>query len=487
VNHLDIAFAARAFTAGRAIRSATVRHRRLVAKPIAIVAHQLGGEQFSVAAIGWGEQVGSMQSAIPGEPRNRELFFDSIFPLAKWFNARFEAPAADRETIVRNDYKFTLARTAPQVLVTNRATAELLGRLGRRLAYLSTDGPHAVAPELVRFGRHLRFLWDHHSFPGQQIIITMTDLMNAHWATPQSSFERQALPALDAFIEPPAGQCGFEAAGRSELEPIGPMADGEAEERLMPLVERFNADRKRSTDPAIIAPLRAPIEKHYQPLLSRAWELLWRCRDRELTFPEAASVGRRGDADRDAYTRHIDWLNRVGLRRTRQSPRQAAMMFRNIEEAGRLLEAEEACDDPLKMAAYVLVDKAVRGRIVAVDPNHSEPGPKRMVRRPLVTLRSPDPCTIPAGRELWWTEQADGREYVVDRVTPHGRGSDVVLKLMTSSDVPLPTVGEGACFSVHSTSSKWLSKLPDTDPWTHVASSPLSVPLPLDESLTPES
>jgi hypothetical protein len=360
------------------------------------------------------------------------------------------------------------------MVVANGATVELLGRLGRRLAYLPTDGPRPADPALVRVGRHLRFLWDHYAVPGQQLVVALTALMNAHWATPQSAFERQSLPALDAFIDPPSGTSGFDAGAAAELHPVGPLPDGDDEKHLIPLVEQFNAAREGKTDPAVVNPLLAPILDHYRPLVRRAWDLVWRCRARETALPEAPSVGRRWDVDRIAYTRHIDWLARNGLRRTRQSARQTATTLQNLEEAGRLLEAEEACDDPLRMAAYVLANKAVRGTIVVVNPNHTEPGPKRIVRRPLVTLRSPDACLIPAGRELWWTGQPDGKEFVVVDVSPRpGGGSDVVLKLMTSSGtMALPTVGCRACFSAHSTKPAWLGKLPDDDPWTHRAAEP---------------
>ena len=233
---------------------------------------------------------------------------------------------------------------------------------------------------------------------------------------------------------------------------------------------------------------RYGVTAHYGPLLRRAWDLLWRCRDREAALPEARSVGRRWDADRDAYTRHVDWLNRNGLRRTRQTPRQAATTLRNLEEAGRLVEAEEACDDPLRMAADVMANKAVRGTVVAVDLTHREPGPKRMVTRPLVTLRSPDPCLIPVGRDLWWTGQPDGKEFVVEGVTPApGGGSDVILKLMTSSGTTgLPARGHTACFSVHSTSPAWLGTLPDEDPWTHRAAVPPTPAEPIEDTTPSE-
>ncbi len=207
MNHLDIAFAARAFAAARAVRSSTVRHRRLVPKPIGVVLWQLGAEPFSAAAIGWGESHAQPHMAVAGEPRNRDLAFAALLDFAKWFNPRFEAHYADRETLTRGKSTITVARTAPQIVVANLATVELLGRLGRRLAYLPTDGPRPADPALVRLGRHLRFLWDHCSTPGQQLVVAMTDLMNAHWATPSRRLNGSPFPPwTPSSSHPPASQ-----------------------------------------------------------------------------------------------------------------------------------------------------------------------------------------------------------------------------------------------------------------------------------------
>ena len=482
MNHLELALVSRAFTAGRAVRSSTVRHRRLTTRPTVVVLWQLGAEPFTPAAIGWGDDYSKPQMAVAGEPRNRDLAFAALLRFAKWFNPRFEGHAIDRETLTFGERQYTVARTAPQVLVANRATADFLGRIGRRLAYLPTDGARPADPALVRLGRHLRFLWDHHAHPGQQLLVPLTDLMNAHWATAQSAAERESLGALAAFVDPPAGLTGFDASEAAELEPVGPVPDGGDDQRLMPLVEQFNSARQGSTAAETVAPLLAPTIAHFRPMLRRTWELVWNCRRREEELAEAASVGGRWDGDRQAYTRHIDWVAQNGLRRTRQSPRQAAMTLRNLEEAGRLLQAQEACDDPLRMATYVLANKAVRGRVVRVDETHTEPGPKRPVRRPLVVLRSPDPCVIPVGRELWWTGQPGGREFVIDAVREWGGGSEVVLKLATSSAAArLPRAGDVACFSVHSTQPAWLATLPHEEPWTHRAAVPVPPPNPIED------
>jgi hypothetical protein len=483
MNHLDAALAARAFREGKALRTARLRHRRLIDGPMAIVLWQLGAEPFSAAAVGYGCSPADRACRVAGEPRSRDLAFQAVLPFARWFNERFERHAASRETVTRGNFTFERARTAPQVIVANSATAEMLGRLGRRLAYLPTSGPRPAEEALVRLGRHLLFLRDRRAVPGQQLLVAMTELLGEHWATPQSELEQQSLPALDAWIEPPAGLHGFEAAARVEDLGVGPVPSGDEDERLGPLVERFNQLRGKGTDPAMVRPLLAPVYEHYKPLLLRAWELLWRCRDREAVYPEAPSVARRWDEDRDAYTRHMDWMARSGLRRTRQTPRQAALTLRSLEEATRLLEAEEACDDPLRMLPCVLENKAVRGMVERVDRDHKELAKRKAVRRPLVVLCSDDPCRMPAGKKLYWSEDPGGKEFLVHRVEPLlGGGARVTLKLMTSRDTTgTPAVGMDACFSVHHTARGRPAELPRNDPWTHRPATALAAAGPIED------
>jgi hypothetical protein len=483
MNHLDVALAARAFRHGRALRSARLRHRKLEDAPLAIVLWQLGAEPFSAAAVGYGSSEADRACRVAGEPRSRDLAFQAILPFARWFNDRFERHAAARDTVTRGSYTFERARTAPQVLVANAATAELLGRLGRRLAYLPTSGPRPAEEALVRLGRHLLFLRDRRAVPGQQLLVAMTEILGEHWATPQSELERQSLAALDAWVEPPAGVHGFEAAARVEELGVGPVPSGGEDERLGPLVDRFNHLRGKSTDPDVVRPLLSPIYEHYKPLLLRAWTLLWRCRDREAAYPEAPSVARRWDDDRDAYTRHMDWMAKSGLRRTRQTPRQAALTLRTLEEATKVLEAEEACDDPLRMLPDLLENKAVRGVVERVDRDHKEVATTKAVRRPLVVLRSADPCRMPPGKKLYWSQEPGGKEFLVHRVEAlAGGGSRVTLKLMTSRDTTgTPAVGSEACFSVHSTSRGRPPELPRDDPWTHQPAAGLATVGPIEE------
>lgn len=466
MNIFGAALAARSYEQGHALRTARYRHRRLLAEPLAIVLWQLGAEPFSAAAVGWGSRPDDLTLAVTGEPRNRDLAFSSLLPFARWFNRRFAAHSG-REG------------EAPQVLVANGATADLLGRLGRRLAY---PGPRPVDTELVRLGRHLLFLEQHRAAPGQQLLVVLTDLLNAHWATALSAPESQSLAALDAYVEPPRDTHGFHAAADAEVHAVGPVPAGDADERLYPLVEKFNRDRGKSTDPAVIAPLLRPIYDHYLEMTRTTWDLLWRCQARERRHPEAPSVGRRWLEDCRAYQWHMNWLAQNGLRKTRQSARQAALTLCRLEEATRLVEAEEACDDPLRMAPYILDNKALRGRVVCLDLEHREMAEKKMVKRPLVTIESDEPCLMPAGKELWWSAHAQGPGYEVQRVLPGAGGrTRVVLKLMTSAKGSLPTVGAQACFSIHKTEERWTAKLPEDTPWTHVSSRPPSEPAPIED------
>lgn len=466
MNHLGATLAAWALRDGHAYRLARFRHRRLSAQPLALVLWQLGAEPFTAAAVGFGEAPSDRHLVVAGDPRNRELAFAALLPFARWFCEHFEAPAARREILLGLDFGLAPATAAPQVVVANSASVEMLGRLGRRLAYLPVDGPRPAHPQLVRLGQHLLFLYRHASRPGQQLLVAMTELLADHWATPQSDLERGSLAALDAYIDP--GRLhGFMAAAAAEQDPLGPVPDRGDDVQLEPLLGAFNERRSGRTDAATVRPLLAPIVEHYRPLVRRTWDLMWRCFERELEWPEAASVGRRWTDDRDAYLAHIDWIVQNGHRRTRQTPRQAARTLRWLEGAKERLRAEEACDDPVRMIPYLLDNKAVEGQVVQVNLQHYERARVQRVRRPLLTLLSPDPCPIPRGRELWWSSHPRGAPWVVRDVASHPAGALVTLKLTTSTLDSIPDEGEYAVFSVHHVEARWQQVLPNETPWTH--------------------
>jgi hypothetical protein len=457
VSYLQAVLVSEARRAGRAVRSALLRHRRIVGRPLGLILWQLGAEPFTAAAVAWGFGLAERTQVVPGEPRNRDLAYRALAQVAHAFNAWFEAGGA--------------GGSAPQIVVPNRGNLSLLGRLGRRLAYLPLDGPYAADPALIRFGRHLRFLAERARHPGQQLALVLTDLLSSHWTSELSDLERQNLPALDAVIEPPRGidaQAALLAAEGIEIGPVPSAADDEQVDRLL---TEFNQKRNGSTAEAAVATLRAPLEAHYAGLIDRGWPLLWQSLERERRWPEAPSVERRWAEDVEAYERHLEWVTQKdGGYRTRQTNAQAARTLRTWEEAQRLELAEEAIDDPLRMIPYLLTDEAVVGEIASVDLNHVEPGLKRAVRRPLFELETEDRCRIPTGKALFWTRTPRAPAYTVVGIRAGGRRGGSIVTLMHETSAgqwERPFVGQEVIFSAHHVHSAPLLMLPATAPWTH--------------------
>jgi hypothetical protein len=457
VSYLQAVLVADARRAGRAVRSALLRHRRIAQRPLGLVLWQLGAEPFTAAAVAWGFGLEERDLSVPGEPRNRELAFRSLAKLARAFNPWFERGGS--------------GEGAPQIVVPNLGNLSLVDRLGRRLAYLPLDGPFPADPDLVRFGRHLRFLAERARHPGQQLALVLTDLLATHWTSELSDVEIQHLPALDAVIDPPPSCGALDALLAAERIEIGPAPSAVDDDPVDRLLADFHRRRSGSTDEVVVAALRAPLEAHYGALVDRGWPLLWRSLERERRWKEAPSVERRWKEDVEAHERHVEWVTaKGGGYRTRQTSVQAARTLRTWEEAERLRLAEEAIDDPLRMIPYLLTGEAVAGEVVAIDLNHVEPGRARPVRRPLVELATEEPCKIPAGRALFWTKTPRAPAYTVVEVRPSGSlgGSIVTLMHETSAGQwERPSVGQQAIFSMHHVHGAPLLVLPASTPWTH--------------------
>jgi hypothetical protein len=476
MNQLDALLAARAHAERRAVRSARYRHRWISANPIVIVPWQLGSEPFSASAIAYGRRPEKMHVVVAGDPRNRDLAFRALDHFGSWFLPQFEGPAETRDDVTFGTRTNALATHVPQVVVPNKESVNLIGRLGRRLAYLPTEGEWAASLSLVRLGQQLQFLHRHSDEPGQQLILAMSDVVAHHWVTPQTEFERASLPALEAFIEPPAGMDPFEAAAQAEVRPIGPLPTDWDDETVEPLVRALNGARGRSAEAAIVAPYLKPIEDHYRPLLQKGWDLTWHAIERERDVPEARYVDRRQEMDRRRYSWQMDWVAQGGRRRTRQTARQAIETMHRLEEAKARLVAEEALADPLRMIPFLLDGKAVEGLVIDVDSNHTEIAKVRSVRRPLLTLVSDNPRPLPVGKELWWTATPDKAPWVVHSVKVEPGRTIVTLKLMTGSkDARIPAAGTNACFSINNFGWGYRHALPPAAPWPLRSSEELAV------------
>lgn len=454
MSYLEAVLVAEARRQGRAQRKALFRHIHLIPRPMVMLSWQLGAEPFTAAAVAWGFDAGAPDLAVPGEPRDRELAFRALTRVAKAFNRWFEQDSGGEA----------------QVVVPNQANLRLVGRLGRRLSYLPTEGARPADPELVRFGRHLSFLASQANRPGQQLAVVLTDLLAAHWVGELSALEGQSLPAMDAAIEPPPGKTAYEAICEAERLEIGPLPSDNDDSTLAPLLEQFNERRARRKEPGVVDPLVGNIEAHYRRLVSRGWPLVFRVLERERGFEEARHAAERWKHDDvPELARHLDWVvGHGGGYRTRQTHKQAAITLHSWEEAERARIAEEAIDDPLRMLPYVLRGEAVRGKVVSVDASHAEKPNVRSIVMPIVTLETSLPCAMPIGTELHWATVPSGTSYRVVSIVDHGEGSRVTLKRTAGQKAPnVPQKGTVVTFSVLDAGDSHYLRLPQEPPWTH--------------------
>jgi hypothetical protein len=464
---LDILLPSFADKIGKAIPTASYCHRHISAEPAMVVPFRVGGEPFAVAAIAMGFAENEFGPLVVPDPRNRGLFFDRITPFAKRFDQWFMSFASQRD-------EGGIATNAPQLIVPNRASAALLAAVGRRLAYVNAGG-YQVDPAVIATGRHLFFLREQLRVAGQQLVLPLAEVLANHWATPQTPGERLSLPALAAWIAPPAGVHGFDAALAAEAgDGVGPIPPALRDNEVFELVESFAAASKTG-DAAGAAAAEQGIQDHWRRILRNAWDICWGALVQVRTLPPAASTLERWRRDREAYTRHADWQQTGGRRRVRPTPRQTAETHSRLEIAEESLTVQEAIDDSLRMAPYVLRGEAVIGTVMRVDRDNVQRSPRGQRRRyPIVTLETPDRCGLPVGKQLWWTEDPNtARPWIVREVVQPTRPSQpwtITLGRIVSATkhAHLPAEGSGAVFSVHNLND-YLPQFPaEADvPWTH--------------------
>ena len=139
---------------------------------------------------------------------------------------------------------------APQILVPNRAARDYLGLLGRATRFQQTDGPYAVDPAVPALGKWLTFFADRADHPGSALLADLTSLLAEHWATGQSPLEDSSLAAQLAWIDPPPGMTGLQAALAAEdplrCPPAGPATDPGFDQAILePLIRNYDRAAQR--------------------------------------------------------------------------------------------------------------------------------------------------------------------------------------------------------------------------------------------------
>ena len=490
-----------AVAAGRAQPAATVRHRHLSARPIVLVPLTTAGE----AGAPLGALVGTDRDAprllVVPQPRDRDLRFaflaglaDAVLPYLEGYAGEVETEErkeTDPETGKKVPVEVELCADAPQLLVPGAGGVEFVRLLGRSMRFRRTaeqdpQTPYPAPPHVPLLGRWLTHCAERARVPGSSMLLSMTDLLARHWATGQSGLEDQHLGALLAWIDPPAGESGADAALRIELDrfpdlaavgeqagllrhpPSGPATDPVFDNRLLaPAMARFDAARSAVERQEAETRIRELVASQMEP----AWELMWRGVDLLRALPEGGHVADRWKRDRWSYTGHRD---RVRAGEPPQPKRDdavaAAQKLASRETAQARLDAQEALDDPLVMAARRLAGEAFAGEVTEVVMARSEG--KRPMPRPLVTVRTEDRPHVGDGVRAFRVlgDKVQPAEFVA-----HEPGG-IVLRLtggMGQGKEPkpgsVPEKGDRLCWTLFEHAPRGGPALPDPEatPWTH--------------------
>lgn len=522
---------------GRAQPLTTVRHRRLSDRPLVFVPLTTAGEAGAPLGALVGTERDAPRLLVVPQPRDRELRFAFLAQLADVVLPYIESCANAVETVERNETdpetgkraKVEVERCldAPQLIVPSRAGVEFVRLLGRSMRFRRTaeedpDTPYPAPPRVPLLGRWFTHYGERARVPGSSLLLAMTDLLARHWATGQSTLEDQHLGALLAWIDPPEGRSGAEAAEEAERArdergqlrhpPAGPATDPAFDNRLLaPAIERYDraraalaaaedgaeAERRLTALTAAEREIAALVEGVARP----TWDAVWRGLDLLRALPEAAHVEERWTGDRWSFTHHRDRV-RAGEppQPRRDDAVTAARKLASRERDQARLKAQEALDDPLVMAGCRLAGEAFEGEVAEVVMAYGEG--KRPSPRPLVTVRTEDRPHLDAGAKVYRslggkpqtlevvgiTEPADGNG--------EGDGNDAdggelvlmlrVLDRMGRGKQPepgsVPEKGDVICCTAFEHDDRGGPKLPDPEntPWTHGGPPGEAVPEPAD-------
>ncbi|MFF5469813.1 hypothetical protein [Streptomyces achromogenes] len=497
-----------AVDSGRAQPAATVRHRHLSDRPLVFVPLTTAGETGAPLGALVGTDRDAPRLLVVPQPRDRDLRFAFLADLAGVLLPYIESYAdaveaaerteTDPETGKRVKVAAELCADAPQLIVPSRPGLDFVRLLGRSMRFRRTaeqdpDAPYPAPPRVPLLGRWLTHYGERARVPGSSLLLALTDVLSRHWATGQSGLEDEHLGALLAWIDPPGGLTGAEAARRAELArdadgqllcpPAGPATDPAFDNKLLaPAIERY--DRARTALAAAEDPLTADArlaalsraEREIRDLVESrtrpTWDAVWRGLDLLRALPAGAHVEGRWTRDRWSFTAHRD---RVRAGEPPQPRRDDAVTAANKlatrEREQARLEAQEALDDPLVMAGRRLAGEAFAGEVTDVVMAYSEG--RRPSPRPLVTLRTDDRPHLAERARVY--RSLDGRPQSAEFV---GYETDGVLTLrvldrMGRGKEPepgsVPREGDRICFTLFEHEQRGGAKLPDPEdtPWTH--------------------
>ncbi|MGD3110362.1 hypothetical protein [Streptomyces sp. YGL11-2] len=481
-----------AVAAGRAQPLTTVRHRHLSERPLVFVPLTTAGEAGApLGALVGTDREKPLLLTVP-QPRDRDLRFaflaelaESVLPYVDGFADDVESEErkeTDPETGKKVPVQVELCADAPQLIVPSTAGIEYVRLLGRSMRFRRTAeqepaAPHPAPPHVPLLGRWFTHFGERARVPGACLLLSMTGLLTRHWATGQSVLEDQHLGALLAWIAPPPGVRGQDAAeyaeaarddgGQLRCPPAGPATDPAFDNRLLaPAMARYDAGL-----PGAAEEVRTLVESQLRP----TWDAVWQGIDLLRGLPEGARVADRWRRDRWSYTAHRDRIRAGEPPQPRQDDAvTAAQKLSARESAQAQLDAQEALDDTLVMAARRLAGEALHGTVTAVEMAYSEG--RRPMPRPLVTLRTADRPQLDENAKLHRV-LTDGRSQTAEFVA-YGAGEPgtLVVRLTggmgrgkTPEPGSVPEPGDAVCWTLFEHAPRGGPGLPDPEdtPWTH--------------------
>jgi hypothetical protein len=458
---------AQAFAAGRALPTATVRHLHLHDRPLVLIPLAMAGEPNAPLAALVGTDRHAPELLVVAQPRNRDQRFAFAAALASHLVSYVdscvgatEAVPVDRGRDVRHRYV-----DAPQLWVPNTGGVEFVRLFGRSTRFRSADGDHPVPPSVPLLGRWLTFFANAAEVPGSSLLLNAVQALGLHWATGQSSVEDAQLAAQLAWIDPPPGRSGAEAARDAELlPPAGPATDPDFDNTVLaPLMSVPEPD---------VAELTAVLRAQLTP----AWEQMWRALDLLRALPAGARVGGRWDGDRDTFSAYVQHLAEGGAPQPRRDGAvAAAARLHRLETAANRYAVQRAFDDPLVMAEYRLTGQAFAGTVTLAKADRVDDSGKRPVLRPRIMVNTGEPVRVEPGATLTSPARPAQKAKVVS-LTPVANGTDVLLELsggmgrkLVAEPGSVPVVGERLLLTTLSEAFRPGASFPDPaeTPWTH--------------------
>ncbi|MDB5621344.1 hypothetical protein [Tardiphaga sp.] len=409
--------ALRAVELERAIPKASRRHVHISTRPLILLGYHLAGDVGAPLALMWGTERIHPRLVVVPEPRNRELRFDALRIFGADFAAYLESFNED-------------SGGAPQIIVPNRATAEwlfgIVGRFTRNLRLDSNPAPHPIVPLA---GKHLSFF--HNQRPGSNLVLPATESLIIHWQTGQLPSENLNLSSLLAWIAPDANTTGANSAKRRErLPPAGPLSDPNWDADSL---AKLNQDWHHATLGTARARVVARLEADIREQLDHTWMDCWHARELISSLPEANSVARRWDRDRNEWLNHYKRIEtETAWFRNVPTPIHSARTLKKFEDATKELESDMALDDPLVLAKYVASGEAFPAKVLCLDVTR--------IRQPHLILEPLVHVVRPPGAKLFLTTNREVEIEILscdaNRITANVVSGACTKK--THSRLPLP-------------------------------------------------